>query len=542
MTQLFRLTRYSFWIGFLLVTLCTFVIAQRSSELHYYFPPPKDSKPESIDVDICVYGGTSGGLAAAIQASRSGKSVVVLEPSGHFGGMTTGGLSYTDYGRKEAVGGIAREFYRRIGKHYGLAEEWQFEPHVAEETFAKMLQEANIQVFLKQYLHTVKHLDRRIFSITTEAGITVIAKVFIDVTYEGDLLANSGTKYTVGRESSKEYGESLNGSQVMQGHQFDRHIDPYVVPGDASSGTLPTIDPELLPPAGTGDNRVQAYNFRLCMTTHEPNHIPIEQPRGYDRKQYELLARLLKSGFTDVFGKFDAIQNNKIDKNNSGPVSTDFIGQNYGFPNGSYQARERIFQRHVTYEQGLFWFLAHDPAVPEHIRERRLRYGLCKDEFKDTGGWPSQLYIREARRMVSGYVMTQQNCEGERVANDSVGLGVYNMDSHNCRRAIKDGHVVNEGDVQVSTPPYPISYRAIVPKMEECQNLIVPVCLSSSHIAYGSIRMEPVFMVLGQSAALAADIAIAKDISVQEVPYAELRELLVKAGQILSLKSRKVIK
>jgi hypothetical protein len=317
-------------------------------------------------------------------------------------------------------------------------------------------------------------------------------------------------------------------------HQFEHPVDPYVVEGDPASGLLPGIDPAPLEPEGTGDKRVQAYNFRLCLTQVVEHRIAFPRPEGYDKGQYVLLARYLAAGWDGVFGKFDPIRGHKADKNNHGATSTDFIGMNWAYPEADYATRERIFQQHLRYQMGWFYFLANDPSVPEPVRTRMCTWGLCKDEFRDTGGWSFQMYVREARRMVGETVMTEHHCRGETVAADSVALASYTMDSHNCRRFVKDGHVMNEGDVQAGgLPPYPISYRAIVPKKAECENLFVPVCLSASHIAYGSIRMEPVFMELGQSCSLAADLAIRGNCAVQDVAYNELRPLLEREKQVL---------
>jgi hypothetical protein len=502
--------------------------------LYYYRRVKERPQPQNLAADACIYGGTPAGVVAAVQLRRLGRTVVLLEPGGYIGGMTSGGLSCTDFGSKAAIGGMAREFYRRCGRKYGVEEEWNFEPHVAGQVFREMLQDAGVPVYFRQFLKSVRRRGARIESLTTEGGLTVQAKVFMDATYEGDLMARAKVRYHAGREDNRVYGETLNGAQVRDLHQFERAVDPYVREGDPESGLLPGIESGEPEPPGTGDRRIQAYNFRLCLTTDPENRIPFSKPKGYDPKQYVLLTRYLATGWNEVFGKFDPIRGNKVDKNNHGAVSTDFIGMNYRFPEASYSERERIFRAHVVYQQGLMWFLANDPSVPEAIRERMSRWGLCKDEFVETGGWPPQLYIREARRMVSDYVMTERNCRGDAVAEDSVGLAAYTMDSHNCRRFVRDGRVWNEGDVQVGgMPPYPISYRAIVPRRRECGNLFVPVCLSASHIAYGSIRMEPVFMILGQSAALAADIALSRGLAVQDVPYADLRPALEKAQQAL---------
>ena len=502
--------------------------------LHYYFPPATNTEPKTLSVDVCVYGGTAAGVIAAVQTARLGRSIVLLEPSEHVGGMSSGGLSYTDIGNKAAIGGMSREFYRRLGAKYGVAEEWKFEPHIAETVFHEMMDEAKVTVYTRQFLKTVQKRQGHIDALTTEAGLTVKAGAYIDATYEGDLMARAGVHYTVGREDNSVYQETLDGTQVRNLHQFDKAVSPYVVEDDPNSGLLPTIEPTPVAAQGTGDRRIQAYNFRLCLTTDPANQIPFPKPKGYDRKQYVLLARYLATGWNEVFRKFDALRNGKFDKNNHGAISTDFIGMNYAYPEGDYKTRERIFRQHVVYQMGLMWFIANDASVPEPIRTRMSEFGLCKDEFTDTGGWPFQLYVREARRMVSDYVMTEHNCRGKAVADDAVGLAAYTMDSHNCRRFVKDGRVWNEGDVQVGgSPPYPISYRAIVPKEAECDNLLVPVCLSSSHIAYGSIRMEPVFMILGQSAALAADLALTHKVPIQRVPYSDLRSALEKAEQIL---------
>jgi hypothetical protein len=504
--------------------------------LHYYFPPEKVVK-RTLSADVCIYGGTSCGIIAAVQLAQLGRKVVLIEPSAHLGGMTTGGLSNTDIGNKAAIGGLSREFYHRIGQKYGEEEEWRFEPHVADEVYAAMLKEAAVPTYTKEYLHSVRKQENRITSLLTESGLTVRARCFIDATYEGDLMAQAKVRYVVGRESNTVYGETLDGAQTRDKHQFDAAVDPYVRAGDPTSGLLPGIDLTPVEPNGTGDVRIQAYNFRLCMATTAENRLPFPQPEGYDPAQYQLLARYLATGWNQVFQKFDPIRNAKTDTNNHGAISTDFIGQNYAWPEADYRTRERIFRAHVIYQQGWAWFLANDPSVPEAIRTKMNTFGLCRDEFTETGGWSPQLYVREARRMVSDYVMTEANCRGDRTVPDPVGLAAYTMDSHNCRRFVRDGRVWNEGDVQVGgMPPYPISYRAIVPKKAECANLFVPVCLAASHIAYGSIRMEPVFMILGQSAALAADIALTDNIAVQDVDYGKLRPRLEAAHQILEWK------
>ncbi len=503
--------------------------------LHYYVAPRLRAQ-HTVVADVCVYGGTAAGVVAAVQAAEQGHKAVIIEQGAHLGGMTSGGLSYTDIGNKDAIGGMALEFYKRCGKNYNEPVEWKFEPHVAERLMNDWVTSHHIPVYYREFVQTVtKTPEGRILALTTESGLTVQARVFIDAGYEGDLLARAKVKYRVGREDNKQYKETYDGVQVRNLHQFTHHIDPYLVERDPHSGVVPGIDLSPLPPQGSGDKRVQAYNFRLCLTGVTANRLAFKKPKGYDPERYILLGRLMEAGFTKVYDKFDAIQGKKYDKNNDGPVSTDYIGENWAFPDADYKTRERIFQAHVVYQMGLMWYLCNDPHVPATIRADMREYGLCRDEFQDTGGWPHQLYIREARRMVSDYVMTEHNCRGEAPVTDPVGLAAYTMDSHNCRRFIEGGYVRNEGDVQIGgTPPYPISYRSIVPARDQCDNLIVPVCLSASHIAYGSIRMEPVFMILGQSAALAADIALRDNIAVQDVPYTKLQPALVAAHQILA--------
>jgi hypothetical protein len=498
----------------------------------YFNPAPL--APTTLDADLCVYGGTSGGITAAIEAARRGLDVVVLEPSRHLGGLTAGGLGMTDVGNKHVIGGLSREFYRAVGSHYRVKEEWRFEPHVAEQTFERWVADHGVRVFKGQFLDTVEMNGRRIVALTTLSGLTVRARIFIDAGYEGDLMAKAGVSHTIGRESNSTYGETANGAQIHTEHQFNSPVDPYVISGNPASGLLPGIDADSDYELGKGDRRVQAYNFRMCLTNRPDMRIPFPKPADYDARWYELLKRHLATGWNEAFRKFDEIRNGKTDTNNHGAVSTDFIGQNHAYPEADYETRERIFQAHVTWQQGLMWTLANDPEIPAAIREPMSQWGLCRDEFVDFGGWSYALYVRESRRMVSDYVMTEHDCRGDRVVNDPVGMAAYGMDSHNVRRIVIDGRVVNEGDVQVGGfLPYPISYRSLIPGKSECANLLVPYCLSASHIGFGSIRMEPVFMVLAQSCAIAATLALRTGVSVQDLPYADLRKELLAAGQIL---------
>jgi hypothetical protein len=519
-----------------------------------------DAIAQQRPYDIVVYGGTAGGVAAAVQGARMGKSVVLIEPGRHIGGLTSGGLGATDIGNKAAIGGISREFYSRLGVYYtdskswkfqtrdaykagrraaGEAEMWTFEPHIAEATLGAMLDEAKVPVLLQKRLDLKEGVQKRAARITAikmEDGAVIAGRMFVDATYEGDLMARAGVSYTVGREANSQYGETLNGVQTAPAtkHQFLKPADPYVKPGDPSSGLLPGIHAGEPGRDGEADKRVQAYNFRMCLTDAPENRLPFPKPAGYDPLRYELLLRYIQAGVWDAFCSNLPMPNRKSDCNNCGAFSTDNIGMNYDYPEGDYATREKIFHEHVTYQQGLMWFLANDPRVPGRIREEIGRWGLCRDEFTETGGWPHQIYVREARRMIGLYVMTQHNCQGKTRADDPVGLAAYTMDSHNTQRYVKDGKAINEGDVQVGGfPPYPISYRSLVPKEAECSNLLVPVCLSATHIAYGSIRMEPVFMVLGQSAATAAAFAVDDQVAVQQVDYKKLRERFLADKQVL---------
>jgi hypothetical protein len=457
--------------------------------------------------------------------------------------MTAGGLGETDIGNKAAIGGLAHEFYQRVGRHYGTNEAWRFEPSVAERVFHEMLSEAGVPVYFHQSLALVETNHARLERITMADGATFQARVFIDASYEGDLMAKAGVSYFVGREANSLYHETLDGIRdVTPQHQFTAAVDPYVRRGDPASGLLPLIQDQPPGQAGEGDSSVQAYNFRLCLTQNPTNQRAIEPPAGYDPGRYELLARYIEAltaaGRQPSLGDFMHIQpmpHGKTDINNNGGFSTDFIGGNMGYAEGSAAARARLWRAHEDYTRGLLHFLATSPRVPPALRAETQSWGLCRDEFVDSGGWPHQLYIREARRMVSDCVMTENNCRHSLEVPDPAGLAAYTMDSHNCRRLVRHGRVENEGDVQAGGfPPYPISYRSIVPRQKECENLLVPVCLSASHIAYGSIRMEPVFMVLGQSSAIAATLALDEQVAVQRVPYEKLRRRLLAAGQVLS--------
>jgi hypothetical protein len=514
-------------IAMLLIVLSFFIAADVQAQ-----------KGHKIEVDICVYGGTSAGVIAAYTAKKMGKTVILVEPGKHLGGMTSGGLGYTDIGNKYVVTGLARDFYRRVGDHYKKLEQWVFEPKVAEGIFNDYVKRAGFSVLYNNRIIKVNKAGNKLQEIVVENTTrpaaanhsSIKAKVFIDCTYEGDLMAMAGVAYSVGREANSEYNETINGVELMEGHQFPGGIDPYVVPGQPQSGYLWGVGAELLQATGAGDKKVQAYNFRITLTNVPENRIAITRPENYDPKKYELLIRLKEKkpwkALSDVF-IWSIMPNGKTDINNKGGFSTDMIGMNWEYPDADYDKRAVIWKAHEDYTKGLLYFVGNDPRIPSNIRDEMQKWGYPKDEFTDSHNWTPQLYIREARRMIGELVMTQHYCQGKEVATDGVGMAAYTMDSHNCDRLVVNGQVKNEGNVEVGGfGPYPISYRAIIPKEKEANNLFVPVCLSATHIAYGSIRMEPVFMVLAQSAAVAACQAINNKIPVQRVNVAAVQGIL----------------
>ena len=526
----------------------------------HYYVKVTPSEPKTITCDVAVYGGTPAGVTAAIQAGRMGKKVILLSFNKHVGGLTSGGLTATDIGKAASIGGIAKEFYSRAGSMEG------FSPSQAEQLFLTMLNEAGVKVLFERALTSVELKDGRIISAAMETGETIVAKAFVDGSYEGDLMAAANVSYYVGREPVSAYGESAAGQFPKAPGNFYQFcqlpISPFVDPDDPQSGLLAEISAEPEGKSGEGDYKVQAYNFRMHLSNKD-GKIPFPKPAAYDPKRYDLLARFMNFdpkltwtlNYTTATMTDGPVQMRNGDSNNAGSFSSDYIGGNYRWPDGSYQPgsfselpaprrglpvaltelyelREHIFQDHVNYQQGLLYFLANDTRVPAELRARVNKFGLDPNEFQQTGNWPHQLYVREGRRMLSDYVMTQANGESSRTASDSVGLASYPMDSHHCHRGvvIRDGKttVRNEGNFFKGCPKaYPISYRSIVPKKEECENLLVPLCLSASHVAYGSIRMEPVFMILGQSAGTAASLAIDHDLPVQEVNYEQLKQRLL---------------
>jgi hypothetical protein len=523
---------------------------------------------EIYNADIIIYGGTSAAIIAAVEVVKSGKTVLIVSPEQHLGGLTSGGLGFTDTGNKAVIGGLSREFYHRVWLHYkdDAAWNWQnqsdfgnkgqgtvamdgefrtmwlFEPHVAEKVFEDFVKENNIKVLRGEWLDRNKGLIKKkgeIISFSTLSGKVFKGKMFIDATYEGDLMAAAGISYHVGREGNAKYNETFNGVQTgvfQHDHHFKSNISPYKIKDDPSSGLLPYISAEPPGEFGAADKKIQAYCFRMCMTNHPENSVPFPKPDNYDASKYELLLREFNMGRNDWFSKFDVLPNKKTDTNNHGAFSSDFIGMNYDYPEADYQRRAEIIKQHYDYQAGLLWFVANDPRVPDAIRTKMASYGLAKDEFKDNNHWPHQIYVRESRRMIGDYITTEHDVMQRIETPESIGMGSYHIDSHNTQRYVtSEGYVQNEGDIGVKPPgPYRISYGSIVPKKEECTNLFVPVCVSSSHIAYGSIRMEPVFMILGQSAAVAACLAIDEKCSIQDVSYNQLKKLLENKNQILT--------
>lgn len=523
-----------------------------------------------LDADIVIYGGTSSGIIAGVRAVQLGKKVVIVSPDIHLGGLSSGGLGFTDTGNKGVIGGLSRDFYHRVYLYYQKKEAWKwqkkeeygnkgqgtpaidgadrtmwiFEPHVAEQIMEDLVRENKITVYRDEWLDRkdgVVMKNGKIISFKTLSGKVFHGKMFIDATYEGDLMAASKVSYHIGREANHVYGEKWNGIQTnvfQHGHHFKQDIDPYKIVGDKSSGLLAGISSETPGMKGEGDAKLQAYCFRMCLTNNPENRIAFPKPDRYDASNYELLGRVFKQGWNELFNKFDPIPNRKTDTNNHGPFSTDYIGMNYDYPEASYQERKKIIKDHENYQKGLFYFMCTDTRVPAALQQRLNTWGLAKDEFKENGNWPRQLYIREARRMVGNYVMTENEVLGIKEVPQSIGMGSYALDSHNTQRYVSEsGFVQNEGDIGVKAPkPYGIAYGSITPKTGECSNLLVPVCLSSSHIAYGSVRMEPVFMILGESAATAASLAIDDNVAVQNIDFKKLEATLLKQKQHLKLK------
>jgi hypothetical protein len=545
-----------------------------------------------ISCDIVIYGSSPAAIAAAVQAKRMRKSAVVVTPDIRIGGLTTGGLGQTDIGNKSAFGGIALEFYRAVASYYADCSHWvwqkpeeyfpdgqcagtkdrdsmwTFEPSAALAILEGWEKRDGIDIRRGEFLDRergIKKVRGRIVSMRTLSGKVFRGKMFIDATYEGDLMAAAGVSYAVGRESNSVYDETINGNQPFakgsKHHNFHEGVSAYVIEGKSESGLLPGVEPyNSSEKVGDGDRRVQAYCFRMCLTDVPENRLPFKKPENYREQDYELLFReyaaMLKNQEVRVTGCLDGVHNipfimsrmpnGKTDSNNRTAFSSDFIGRNWGWPEASYEERKKIFKAHLDYQRGLMWTLANHPRIPNNVRDYFSKWGTCRDEFKDGpgDGWQGQLYVREARRMIGELVMTEHHCRGARKTEKPIAMAAYCMDSHHVRRiSDANGNVRNEGNVEDAVSanpsllrmmPYGIEYGAIVPKRDECINLLVPVCLSASHIAFGSIRMEPVFFALGQASATAAAFAAEDKLAVQDVSYSRLAERLVSDGQVLS--------
>lgn len=486
--------------------------------------------------DVVVYAATASGAVAAIAAAEEGMRVALLEPGRHVGGVVSGGLGRTDYGNQSVIGGLALEFFERVGKHYNQPVTWFFEPHVAETVFTEWLREAGVDIFFEHRVDSIQKEGTRIVSLKTNNGALFAASVFIDASYEGDLLPRAGVSYRVGREGREEFGESFGGRLEISAWpvQF-----PPISANDEQGKLLPLIyggDPGR---PGDADFKVQTYNFRLCLTHRKDNQVPFPRPPHYNPRRYELLKRDLALRGRDFnlhsLMIMSSLPNDKVDVNHGASVSTCYIGANWEYPEADYRRRQEIWEDHKHYTQGFLYFLAHDPSVPKHIQDEINQWGLCRDEFVDTEHWPHQLYIREARRMVGAYFMTEHDLKTSRTKFDSIGMGSYSIDSHHVQRFVSpDGTVVNEGNTNYPVRPYEIPYRALLPRPQECENLLVTVSMSGTHAAYSSIRMEPQYMIMGHSAGVASAMAVKDSVRVQEVDIRKLQHRLKEQKQVLS--------
>lgn len=520
------------------------------------------SQDQELTFDIIIYGGTSSGVMAALQASKMGKSVAIVNPTNHLGGATSNGLSSVDIKNHDIVGGLAHHFFLLVGQYYQQDSAWKFEkkhpmpdqqgqpdlddptmwlvePKVAELIFKSQIANAKIPVFNNENLIRpggVTLVDNHIEQIQMESNRIFKGKIFIDATYEGDLLAAANISFIIGREPNSVYGETHNGIIPNYPSQLGLPaIDPYIVKGDFSSGLLPRIHPDFGGSIGDGDNGVQSFNFRMCLTDCPENRVMIRKPRNYNEQDYEIVLRASEAGMPkENFFKLSFIPNRKIDANNASLVSTDYIGMSWNWSQADHNTRKLIQNQHEQWQRGLVWTLQNHPRIRPDIQLHYSQFGLPKDEFRANKNWPYELYVREGRRMVSSYVITENTPFGETVF-DSVGLADYRMDSHAVKYYVSpDNTLATEGAFFLPTHgSFAISYQALTPKESECQNLLVSVCISASHVAYGAIRMEPQYMILGQSAATAASLAIDLGVAVQNVPYDSLKMQLLKDGQIL---------
>lgn len=505
--------------------------------------------------DIVVYGATPAGVAASVAAAREGKSVALIEPLELAGGMMSGGLGFSDSNQtaRETLGGIFEEFHLRVERYYadqGIKlpyevrvkdnKPWTYEPHVAEKVFNEMLAEAKVEVHLGESLAAAQREGKAIASIRTASGKQFAGKVFIDATYEGDLMAAAGVEYRIGRESRDEFDESLAGARYPKQPVVD------VSAMNQNGKPLPLINSVERTPEGQGDKRIMTYSFRFCFSRDPANQVPFAKPADYDAGRYELLRRFLVA-HPDTPRVLDlyALPNNKLDGNNGIglQLSIGLVGENHAYPDGSPEQRKQIWAAHRSYAEGLFWFLKTDPAVPAPIREQMNSIGYAKDEFEKFGHFPPVLYVREARRMVGSYFLTQADIRRNATKPDSIGIGSFPIDSHDCQRiTLPDGGFINEGTIFPVRQAdrkighiHQIPYRAITPKAEQCTNLLVPVCLSASHVAVSSVRVEPTWMMLGQGAGIAAAVAVEEGVTVQNLNYEHLAPRLKRQGQLLNL-------
>ncbi len=528
---------------FSLLFILSLFIKTQSDNIKNSFPSNQYKK-----YDIIVYGGTAGGAIAAIAATGAGAKVALLESRNHIGGMLSGGLGRTDMDRQQhVIGGFAREFFIRAGKYYDKPIAWTFEPNVAEKILNEWLLNSGVEIFFHHRLDSVILEGNRITQITMENGTAFNAQVFIDASYEGDLMARAGVSYTIGRESRAKYGESFAGIKEIQPgeHQISMQISPY----DNNGNLLPyVIDSSTIGAVGDGDNKVQAYCFRVCLTDVKENQIPIARPDDYDPKRYEILRRFLtkrKSLYKSIglpLG-ISRIPNGKTDVNSGGGVSTNLPGASWEYPDADYQRRQEIWDEHLSYTKGLLYFLGHDPGIPKEIRDEMNRWGLPKDEFMDTDHWPHQLYVREGRRMLGEYIMTQHDLQIKRKKYDTIGMGGYNMDVREVQWIAKEVYwfplpkqmVLMEGYFSYPVEPYEIPYRCLLPQQDECRNLLATSCVSASHMAYSSLRMEPQYMIMGHAAGVAATLAIKSKKYLHLIDISDLQQELREQKQILTL-------
>jgi hypothetical protein len=506
-----------------------------------------------LTTDICILGGSEAGFTAAIQASRLGKKVVLIEPTGHPGGMVVEGLGKDmRFGNARVIGGIAREFYEKVEAHYGLKAEFEnpkwyskYEPSIAEAVIEQMLEEEkNITIIRNTRIkeqNGVEKKGNRIEKVILENGSEIKAKVFVDASIEGHLLHFAGITTETIREGNEKYGEKLNGVQeVNTFKQFTVDVDPYIIEGDSTSGLIPTIQAGELGNHGDPSHYIQGFCFRMCLTKDEQNKLPINKPEDYVSERYEIYRRHLKEG-GQLFRPEANRHNGKTDIGSWHDLSANLYGENWEYPQGDYEKQDSIIQYHRSFTLGLLWFLQNDESVDSLTRANWEGWGLPKDEFTDNGNWPRRLYIRSGRRMVSEYVITEHNVDikVKDTVSDPIAIAWWPPDVHHARRIVKDGKAYNEGFTHVENDgtwkPFKISFQATVPKKDECSNVLTPTCLSSSYVGYGSIRIVPTFMIMGQSVGAAATIAVNENLDVQDIPFPELEKVLLSQNQLLAL-------